>query len=291
MNRHDRLSTLHSASRYAIVLFFLAMTVSTSSFATNLPQSNAVPGGVAVIALPDDTDFTTVKFVKKRILTVVNKDRWYAVVGLSLNVAAGEHTLSYTNKKGEASSINFNVEEKIYREQRITLKDKRKVNPYKNDLERIGKERKLIRAAFSKWTNRSDINMQFEQPVNGPFSSPFGLKRFFNDQPRNPHSGLDIAAPTGTPIYAPADGVAVESGDFFFNGNTVFIDHGQGLITMYCHMSKIDVANGDVIRRGDILGEVGETGRVTGAHLHWSVSLNGTRVDPILFLPDNSKIE
>ncbi len=286
MNLNISVSTKHSLCRYggSFVLLLLAIATSTVSLAANLPQASAVPGGVAVVALSDDADFSQVRFGNKRVMTVVDGDQWYAVVGLDLSTKPGAQSLSYKNKHGETKQLSFNVADKSYREQRITLKNKRQVNPYKKDLDRIVKERKLIRAAFSKWTNRSDINMQFEQPVAGPFSSPFGLKRFFNDQPRSPHSGLDIAAPSGTPIYTPAEGTVIETGDFFFNGKTVFIDHGQGLVTMYCHMSEISVANGDALQRGDVIGAVGASGRVTGAHLHWSVSLNGVRVDPVLFL-------
>ena len=126
--------------------------------------------------------------------------------------------------------------------------------------------------------------MLFDKPVQGPLSSPFGLKRFFNGQPRAPHSGLDFAVPTGTPIHAPAAGRVILTGNYFFNGNTVFVDHGQGLISMFCHLSEIDVSPGDQLVRGQILGKVGATGRVTGAHLHWNVSLNDTRVDPAIFI-------
>ncbi|HLA40699.1 MAG TPA: M23 family metallopeptidase, partial [Candidatus Glassbacteria bacterium] len=171
-----------------------------------------------------------------------------------------------------------------YQESRITIIDERKVTPLPMDMGRINRETRLIQAAKATWSEKADPSLLLTQPVAGVYSSSYGLRRFFNEQPRNPHSGLDIAAPEGTPVKAAGPGKVVMTGEYFFNGNTIFIDHGQGLLTMYCHLRKIAVQPGQDIAVGQIIGAVGQTGRVTAAHLHWSVILNGTMVDPELFI-------
>jgi murein DD-endopeptidase MepM/ murein hydrolase activator NlpD len=249
-------------------------------------DTTPVPGGIAVIPLPAAADPASARYRDKKILVTKADDRHIAVIGLPLETKPGRHYLKVTDQQGKTLNLGFQVEDKSYEEQHITIKDKRKVNPEKRDMERITRETQQIRNALRHWSPQEDVVIEFQQPVAGPTSSPFGLRRFFNEQPRKPHSGLDIAAPAGTPIMAPAPGTVLDTGDFFFNGNTVLLDHGQGLVTMYCHMSKIGVTPGQTVTTGEVLGEVGMTGRVTGPHLHWGVSLNDARIDPLLFLPD-----
>jgi len=269
-------------SLIVVTLILFANPLRASPLPQNpLPKTNAVPGGIAIVDLKLSTNSKPIVFYKnKRVMVANNNGQWLGVVGIPLTAKPGQHKLKIKNP---GKVINFRVNSKAYAEQRLTIKDKRKVNPTAEDMKRIRRERVRINSALKHWADKDEVNTRFVLPVTGELSSPFGLRRFFNEQARKPHSGIDIAAPEGTLIQAPADGRVIESGDFFFNGNSVFIDHGQGLVTMYCHMSQIKVKPGQMVKQGELIGEVGKTGRVTGPHLHWSVSLNDARVDPRLF--------
>lgn len=269
---------------FSLYIALACASIPLTAGVLDLPASAAVPGGVAVVDLDTSAPPTRVTFNEKPVMVLPNGDGWAAVVGLALGIKPGQHQLQLHHREGNTSSRVFTVSGKAYETQRLTIKNKRMVEPEKRDLDRIWREQRRIGAALKHWTDTAPVTLRFLQPVDGPTSSPFGLRRFFNDKPRKPHSGLDLAAPEGTPIKAPAAGVVRDTGEFFFNGNTVFIDHGQGLVTMYCHLSQIDVEAGQAIETGEIIGAVGKTGRVTGAHLHWGVSLNDARVDPMLFL-------
>lgn len=258
------------------------------AIAQALPRAEAVPGGVAVVALGAAAQAPRADYGNKRVLVTQEQGQWYAVVGLDLGIKPGRYHLTVKHNDGRRAQLPFTVADKEYETQRLVIKDKRKVEPNAKDLERIRAESVRIKQALRQFTEQPHVSTDFSWPADGPTSSPFGLRRFFNDQPRNPHSGLDIAAPEGADIRAPAPGRVTNTGNYFFNGNTLFIDHGQGLITMYCHMSRIDVKPGDRVQTGDRLGAIGMTGRVTGPHLHWGVSLNDTRVDPMLFLPSRT---
>ncbi len=270
-----------------IVPLVFALLYSHSTLAVELPLQQLVPGGVALLPITNATDKQPqAEYNGKPVMLIKNKNQWYAVVGIPLDAALGEQKVTVTLADGSATALPFTVTDKAYETQRLIIKDKRKVEPNPLDMQRITKEKVATDKALAYWNNTLlTQNLQLDLPVEGRLSSSFGLRRFFNDQPRAPHSGLDIAAPEGTPIKAPADGRVILSGDFFFNGNGIFIDHGQGLVTMYCHMSRIDVKEGQQLKRGQIIGAVGMTGRVTGPHLHWGVSLNDARVNPSLFVP------
>jgi murein DD-endopeptidase MepM/ murein hydrolase activator NlpD len=219
----------------------------------------------------------------RRAAVIRHDDRWLAIVGLPLSTKPGPHRLKVATSEGTVD-VPFEVTDKRYRTQNLTIKDQRKVDPAPEDLKRIEAESKRSDAALSKFTTGGTPAFALQSPVAGQRSDSYGSRRVFNGQPRSPHSGMDIAAAKGTPIRAPAAGTVVEAGNFFFNGNTLYIDHGYGLVTMYCHLDELKVKVGDQLAAGDLLGTVGATGRVTGPHLHWGVALNRAMVDPALFL-------
>ncbi len=234
-----------------------------------------VPGGIALVPL----DHKTRAFYQGHPVWVTEiEGRWQAVVGIPLETPPGRHVL-----RAGAKSIPFEVLPKDYPVQRITLKDRRKVTPKPQDLKRIFREKALMEKALRRFSPATP-DLPLILPVQGIVSSPFGLRRYFNGKPRKPHSGLDIAAPKGTPVRAAASGTVALTGDFFFNGKTVLLDHGQGLITLYCHLSEIAVGEGEKVKKGQVIGRVGATGRATGPHLHFGASLNDARVDPTLLL-------
>ncbi|MBL4680729.1 MAG: peptidoglycan DD-metalloendopeptidase family protein [Pseudomonadales bacterium] len=266
-------------------MFFCLLCFNFFAFA--LPQHSPVPGGIVVIEVPRETK--KAHYLKHQTMILEKEGRTFAVIGIPLSASSGSHKIMLLDHDNTTSDLDFEVFNKEYKEQHLTIKNKRKVNPEKRDMDRISREWTEMNRAFTHFDTGLATQTNFILPVDGPISSPFGLKRFLNAQKRNPHSGLDIAAATGTEIKATAAGKVVAKGDYFFNGNTVLLDHGQGLISMYCHMSEINVSIGDKLELGGLIGEVGMTGRVTGPHLHWSVSLNNTRVNPNLFLKNKQE--
>ena len=251
-----------------------------SGLATAAPEGSARPGGVAILDLGSaEQAAPAASFDDKRVLVMRDGDRWKAVVGIPLDTQPGSMAVSVGENK-----VPVTIFEHAYAEQRLTVKNQSHVTPDQAQLDRIGSERKLIDAALNNFRQVPVETISLASPVDGPRGSSFGKRRFFNDQPRAPHKGMDSAAAEGVPITAPLKGLVTATGDYFFNGNTVIIDHGQGYVTMYCHLSVIGVEEGQEVLTGETIGAIGSTGRVTGPHLNFGTYLNGTAVDPEILL-------
>ena len=270
-----------------LVPLLCSLFFSTVGWANKLPDQLAVPGGIMKIPVAEISQpAPKVFFYDKRVLVTPNETHWIALVGIPLSAKAGEHKISIRTDKNKQQQ-SFSIIDKDYPAQYLTIKKKRMVTGFtEEDLKKINADKKAMAKAKAIWTEQP-IDADFIAPVDGRLSSLFGLKRFFNDIPKQPHSGLDIAAPTGTPVLAPASGKVINTGSYYFNGNTVFLDHGQGLLSAYLHMNEITVKPGQLVKQGNPLGTVGETGRVTGPHLHWMVYLNKVPVDPALFIAND----
>jgi murein DD-endopeptidase MepM/ murein hydrolase activator NlpD len=277
-----------SAVRTALALVALSRALIGSSPALalgfDLPQENAVPGGVKIIRLASEGPaMPYVDTDGHRALVVQDGAGWVAVIGIPLSAPLGVRQVIVRGTDGR-QEVEFPVGNKQYATQTLKVAPAL-VNLSAANLARVTDEKVRIDHALSHWTEPPPESLRLPQPVPGPRSSSFGSRRIFNGESRNPHSGMDIAAPSGTPVRVPIAGTVVDTGEYFFNGNTVFVDHGRGLISMYCHLSAVDVRPGQRVAAGSRIGAVGMTGRATGPHLHWGLSLNRAWVDPELFLP------
>lgn len=252
-----------------------------------LPEALAVPGGVAIVDLgPARGPRPQALFGGRPVLVRARGPRWVAVVGIGLGADPRQpQSLVLPEGAGRVRHVGFSLRAKQYTEQRLTVAP-RHVELSKEDLARHERERTHLAEVLRRFSaEREPPTLRLVAPTSGPRSSSFGLRRVFNGQPRAPHGGMDIAAPTGTPVLSAAAGAVLDTGDYFFNGQTVIVDHGQGFLTLYCHLSAIGTERGRPVKAGEPIARVGATGRVTGPHLHFSVYLNAQSVDPALFLP------
>jgi murein DD-endopeptidase MepM/ murein hydrolase activator NlpD len=271
-------------------LQFLAAAISLRDIdqatAASLPKSAAVPGGVALVKIGSAPTAPTVLYGGNRVLVIGDEAAWLAVVGIPLEASAGEK-LSLTVERADRASVVMQIAigPKRYATQRLTVKPGQ-VELSAEDLARYERERAHLARVRKTFSDAPPEAMTLIQPCEGERANTFGQRRFFNGQARNPHTGMDIGAPDGAPVVAAGEARVIDVGDYFFSGNTVILDHGRGFLTLYAHLSAVEVAPDDRVAAGARLGRVGATGRVTGPHLHFSVYLNSVPVDPELFLPE-----
>ncbi|MFW5487114.1 MAG: M23 family metallopeptidase [Desulfovibrio sp.] len=294
--------TIHRRIPFLFLLLLLlsfASPLTAQADITFQAPSSVSWGEAFVVRVRSDLSLANAKLVwlNKTIPLQVDKTKQgytaSAILGTDVKYSKpGPQSLGFSATVGKVQSSlkrTIQVEPKKYKEQHLAVA-KKMVNPSKKSLGKIQKESRLMGKALATLTPERYWSLPFTRPVKGGISSEYGLRRFYNEQPRSPHRGVDLRGAKGTPIKAVNAGRVVLKGKFYFGGNTVFIDHGQGLISMYCHMSKIKVKQGAMVSKGEVIGLVGSTGRVTGPHLHLSIFSAGQSSNPLpLFTPEFGK--
>ena len=266
---------MFSTRLFRFVLFVFSYLL-VNSFVSAEPIG--VNGGVIAVKLPNGA--TEAEFNDENQLIV----RGHAIVAIPHEAEAKKHKLIVSFDDGSFQAVDFEVQSKQYEEQHITIENQDYVTPPEETIKRRQEEAAMMREAYARRSPAIEDILPIVIPVEGQVTGVFGTKRFFNGEQRNYHTGVDYAAPTGTPISAPAPGTVVVTHDMYFNGNTVVIDHGSGFVSVMCHLDEIEVKKDSQLKRGDVIGTVGSTGRSTGPHLHWTISLQGTKIDPEMFM-------
>jgi murein DD-endopeptidase MepM/ murein hydrolase activator NlpD len=252
--------------------------------ATPIPRTSAVPGGVARIRLRASEQPPRVSLRGERVLVLREGGDWVAFVGIALTTKPGSNVqVQAEHAGGGYEQFEIDVIPKAYALQYLKVSPDQ-VNLSAEHLARYERERAHLDGVLRTFTDSPPASLAMLQPAPGRRSSTFGSQRYFNGQMRNSHAGMDIAAPEGAPVIAANAGRVIDTGDYFFQGRTIVLDHGYGFLSLYAHLRSIDTTMGKAINAGGLIGEVGSTGRVTGPHLHFSVYLNAVAVDPAFFL-------
>ena len=264
---------------------FLASAALAATSTERFPRVSPVPGGVARVRLGAAAREPRARVGAERVLVVREAGVWIALVGIALAAKPGSRLqVDAERAGGGVEHYEITVAPKTYASQHLKVKPGQ-VELSPEDLARYERERAHLAGVTRTFTEEAPSTLAMVQPTPGRRSGSFGLRRFFNGEARSPHSGMDIAAPEGTPVVAAGAGRVIDIGDYFFPGRTVVLDHGAGFLSLYAHLSRVDIRVGQDVAAGTPIARVGATGRVTGPHLHFTVYLNAVAVDPALFLP------
>jgi murein DD-endopeptidase MepM/ murein hydrolase activator NlpD len=271
-------------------LFLLFLISSCASFPTNkesknclFPVNNHYPGGLINHTFEySDQDLENKLRVGDLKFSVCRSDDSSVNILVPIPLSYKENLIKLTFQDNLISSID--IEDKFYRESRIEIQNRNLVSPPSSMQDRIREEYQQGMIAKNTYTQVGLTQATMGLPLKGITSSEFGVRRFINGQPRNRHIGLDIAAAEGTPVKAPMKGKVILSGNFFYKGNVIYIDHGDGLVSSYSHLSNKAINLNQIVSKGEVVGYVGSTGRVTGPHLHWEVFFLGIPINPEIFI-------
>ena len=266
-----------------LLIFLIILSPLTVQALTIGEEFRNIKGGLLIKEISEDAYKTSFKLNNIDLLTYSKEQKFFLIYGIPYNSNVGSNEIIITSNSDLIEKIiNFEVKYRDFQTQYINVSTKYTA-PSKKNLYRIKKEKKLLISSRKKWI---DINpdLKFILPVNGTETGVFGTRRFYNNKEGKAHNGLDIAAKKGAAIVAPSSGSVLLTGNYFYNGKFVFLDHGRGLKSLFIHMNKIDVSKGQKIQKGEKIGEVGSTGKSTGSHLHWSLILNETYINPKVFL-------
>lgn len=244
----------------------------------NRLSSRLKPGGFYVGSVQPGTKVQ----YKNRQVRVSGDGQFIIGFGRDANL---QQSFRLIHKDGSSERVNLALKPREYTIQHINGVEKKYVHPAPEVIDRIRDEAKEVGQSRQFNTVGKDFFSGFSQPVRGRITGVYGSQRFFNGEPRRPHYGLDFAAPKGEPVIAAADGIVrLADKDLYFSGGTIVIDHGLGISSSYLHLSAISVTEGETVERGQLIGEIGATGRVTGAHLDWRVNWFEVRLDPALMM-------
>ena len=272
-------------------IMFTCYALEKTGFTVSLSNYEIHQGDVALIKITPTSNIKSASFIfnqhESSFFKNPGSNNLCAFLAIDLAENPGKRKLPLNIIKNDGSeitkSVNFKVIKKNFKTQKLTLPES-KVTLSKKNLKRYKLERSALKAAFNKYVPSRLWNKNFTKPVSGKINTPFGVKRIINNKPKNPHSGIDMKASEGTPVTASNSGIVVLECNHFFTGNSVYINHGTGITSMYFHLSRICVKQGQQLSRGEVIGYVGSTGRSTGPHLHWGIRINNQRIDPVSLL-------